>query len=264
MPEIQDSYQFNSQVKALGQQRKGEGWTLTVDWKLPGSQYELVLYGQDWADVEGLAVAKTAYFDIAKGSLKQDKSGKYASDYFWNLTTVSEPQASTRPAPQEPGPASQDPPKEYRQPTSQDEYRRSKEEMRYTECLKVAAISFGPERDAWQDAFPIITNRADDLYNYLVEWESGRLPGTPAEAPSVPAQPPQAQKLNPGVIKQRIIDGPLKQWNDDVMNGAREGQMLTVKLLAQWAKAKHDLDLDDLTRDQSIIVANAIANGLVK
>src|SRR3990167_666334 len=116
MPEIQDSYQFNSQVKALGQQRKGEGWTLTVDWKLPGSQYELVLYGQDWADVEGLAVAKTAYFDIAKGSLKQDKSGKYASAYFWNLTTVSEPQSISGPEPQQPGAAWENPPVEYRQP----------------------------------------------------------------------------------------------------------------------------------------------------
>src|SRR3990167_168884 len=128
MPESLVSYQFNAQVKALGQQRKGEGWTLTLDWKLPGSQYELVLYGQDWADVEGPAVAKTAYFDIAKGSLKQDKNGKYASDYFWNLTTVSEPQSvvETKVNYRQPEDYAgettpwRDPPVEYRQPTCQD------------------------------------------------------------------------------------------------------------------------------------------------
>ena len=188
MPEILESYQFNAQVKALGQQRKGEGWTLTLDWKLPGSQYELVLYGQDWADVEGLAVAKTAYFDIAKGNLKQDKSGKYASDYFWNLSTIGEPQADVpAPTPSSSG---------ERGPGSQDEYRRSKEEMRWTEAVSnatnlLAADTTEVENDTAEQLKAAILDWAAWYYQAIISGPPSLQQETPAEAPSVPAQPPQ-------------------------------------------------------------------------
>ena len=130
---IKDSYQFNAKVQSKGKQRGGEGWTLTLDWKLPGSKFELVLYGQEWEDVEMANVGALAYFDIAQGNLKAEKTGKYASDYFWNLAAIGEPQvgaplaapsqdvdAPHGPVTQGNGQPWQKPPPEYRQPTGQD------------------------------------------------------------------------------------------------------------------------------------------------
>ena len=129
---IKDSYQFNAKVQSKGKQRGGEGWTLTLDWKLPGSKFELVLYGQEWKDVEMANVGALAYFDIAQGNLKAEKLGKYASDYFWNLAAIGEPQNDNpMGSPEAPvvrrgkvqwedGPPSEKPPLEYRQPTGQD------------------------------------------------------------------------------------------------------------------------------------------------
>ena len=119
---IQESYQFNATVKSKGQQQKGTGWAMTLDWKLPGSRFELVLYGQDWDEVHGRDIGDRVYCDIAKGGLKEGKNGKYASDYFWNLNVIDAQRTSVKAAPaQEPTPepetetrpAWQNPPPQY-------------------------------------------------------------------------------------------------------------------------------------------------------
>jgi hypothetical protein len=91
---MQDKYQFNAKIKAKGEQQNKAGWTVTLDWKLPGSQYDLILYGQDWDDIKDWEIGATPHVVIEKGGLKKDrqgsfKSGQYSSDYFWNLVTNS-------------------------------------------------------------------------------------------------------------------------------------------------------------------------------
>jgi hypothetical protein len=79
---------------------------MTVDWQLPGSKFELVLYGQDWEDVEGREVGDRCFFDIVKGGLKEGKSGNYASDHFWNLSVIDAQRSTVKAAPvQKPAPA---------------------------------------------------------------------------------------------------------------------------------------------------------------
>lgn len=82
---IRDSYSFNAKLKSKGQQRNTDGWTATLDWRLPGSKFDLVLYGQNWDDLSDLEVGDFTGVMISKGSLKQGKDGHYASDFFWDL-----------------------------------------------------------------------------------------------------------------------------------------------------------------------------------
>lgn len=89
--EIQESYRFNSKIKSLGQQERTDGWTMSVEWRLPDSDYALVLYGRDWDDLGGLQVGDYAEILIKKGQLKkardgQPQTGEYHSHFFWNPT----------------------------------------------------------------------------------------------------------------------------------------------------------------------------------
>ena len=97
---IPETYQFNASIKSKGQQRSGDGWTITFDWMLPGSKYPLILYGKDWHDVDGWEVGDTADVGISKGGLKSNKDGKYQSDYFWDLASIEE-SSGRQPAPHE-------------------------------------------------------------------------------------------------------------------------------------------------------------------
>src|SRR3990167_4620203 len=97
MPQVADSYQFQAAIQSKGKQRNNDGWTLTVDWKLPGSKFELVLYGQDWDDIEGWNVGDCPLISINRGNLKDGKEGKYTSDYFWDLADISAGESRTEP-----------------------------------------------------------------------------------------------------------------------------------------------------------------------
>jgi len=89
--QVQDEYIFTSRVKSLGEQQNNNGWRLELEWKLPGSKFPLWLYGMDWEDVKGWGAGSTAEVHISKGNLKNDKDGRYTSDYFWDLTYIAEP-----------------------------------------------------------------------------------------------------------------------------------------------------------------------------
>jgi len=97
MTTIKDEYIFTSRVKSLGEQQNSQGWRLELEWKLPGSKFPLSLYGQDWDDVGGPSkwgAGSTPEIHIAKGNLKNDKDGRYSSDYFWDLMYIREPDGS--------------------------------------------------------------------------------------------------------------------------------------------------------------------------
>ena len=85
---IENQYQFTTEITAKGKQQNSDGWAMTVGWKLPGSRYHLVLYGQDWETVEGFEVGQTATITIQQGNLKANKEGKYSSDFFWDMESI--------------------------------------------------------------------------------------------------------------------------------------------------------------------------------
>ena len=90
---IESQYHFTAEVKSKGKQQNRDGWAMLVDWKLPGSQYDLILYGQDWETVQDVVIDEKGQgplciFTINQGNLKKDKTGQYSSDYFWDLDVI--------------------------------------------------------------------------------------------------------------------------------------------------------------------------------
>ena len=92
---IESQYHFTAEVKTKGKQQNRDGWAMLVDWKLPGSQYDLTLYGQDWETVGDVVIDEkgqgpTCIFTINQGNLKKDKTGQYSSDYWWDLVVIEQ------------------------------------------------------------------------------------------------------------------------------------------------------------------------------
>jgi len=85
---IESQYHFTAEVKSKGKQQNRDGWAMVVDWKLPGSKFDLTLYGQDWETVQGFEVGETAIITINQGNLKKDKTGQYSTDYFWDMVSI--------------------------------------------------------------------------------------------------------------------------------------------------------------------------------
>jgi len=90
---IESQYTFTAEVKAKNKQQNRDGWVLAVDWKLPGSKYDLILYGQHWDTLRDIVIddqgnGPTCTFTIQQGNLKTDKDGKYSTDYFWDMVAV--------------------------------------------------------------------------------------------------------------------------------------------------------------------------------
>jgi hypothetical protein len=92
---IEFQYHFTAEVKSKGRQQNRDGWAMLVDWKLPGSQYDLTLYGQDWETVRDVVMDEKGQgplciFTINQGNLKKDKTGQYSSDYFWDMVSIEQ------------------------------------------------------------------------------------------------------------------------------------------------------------------------------
>ena len=92
---IESQYHFTAEVKSKGKQQNRDGWAMVVDWKLPGSQYDLTLYGQDWETVRDVVMDEKGQgplciFTINQGNLKKDKTGQYSSDYFWDMVGIEQ------------------------------------------------------------------------------------------------------------------------------------------------------------------------------
>ena len=85
---IESQYHFTAEVKSKGKQQNRDGWAMTVGWKLPGSKFDLTLYGQDWATVDDYEVGDITTIVINQSNLKKDKDGRYASDYFWDMASI--------------------------------------------------------------------------------------------------------------------------------------------------------------------------------
>ena len=78
-------HRFTAEIENIGKPFSGgPGWDILLDWKLPGSNYNQHIGGQNWDDIEGFQVGQTHDWVINIGNKKRDKSGRYASDYFWD------------------------------------------------------------------------------------------------------------------------------------------------------------------------------------
>ena len=120
---IESQYHFTAEVKSKGKQQNREAWTMVVDWKLPGSKYDLTLYGANWETVEGHDVGELVTITIQQGNLKANKDGQYSSDFFWDMVSIeagggivmseevqAPPKPKPKPTPSEPRTGSPDQP----------------------------------------------------------------------------------------------------------------------------------------------------------
>ena len=90
---IESKYTFTAEVKAKNKQQNRDGWAMTVDWKLPGSKYDLILYGQHWDTLRDIVIddqgnGPTCTFTIQQGNIKADKTGQYTTNYFWDMVGI--------------------------------------------------------------------------------------------------------------------------------------------------------------------------------
>jgi len=85
---IESQYHFTAAIQSKGKQQNRDGWSMVVDWKLPGSRYDLTLYGQDWETIEAHDVGDTVIITINQGNLKANKDGRYSTDYFWDMVSI--------------------------------------------------------------------------------------------------------------------------------------------------------------------------------
>jgi len=85
---IESQYHFTAAIQSKGKQQNRDGWAMVVDWKLPGSRYDLTLYGQDWETIESHDVGDTVIITINQGNLKANKDGRYSTDYFWDMVSI--------------------------------------------------------------------------------------------------------------------------------------------------------------------------------
>ena len=99
---METEYRFVARVKAVGTTSREGGWSLTVDWKLPGSKYDMVLYGtEDSMSLMGIGIGSSVACVISRGRLKEGKPEKYASSYFWDVESLelTQPTAPAAKAP---------------------------------------------------------------------------------------------------------------------------------------------------------------------
>ena len=92
---IESQYHFTAEVKTKVKQQNRDGWAMTVDWKLPGSKFDLTLYGQDWETVRDVVIDEKGQgplciFTINQGNLKGNKDGRYSTDYFWDMVSIEQ------------------------------------------------------------------------------------------------------------------------------------------------------------------------------
>lgn len=169
---IQDSYSFNAKLKSKGEQRNNDGWTITLDWKLPGSQYDLVLYGRDWGEVEGVGVGDFREWIIRKGNLKQGKDGKYTSDYFWDLEGFDEPpnEPLAEPFVGKPLPdAAQAPQRGSQEPPSDDIQTRIEKGMAFNAAYTLVSAVRGSTGMDYEAAVPRIRWLRDLIYHEVIQ-----------------------------------------------------------------------------------------------
>lgn len=90
MNQLATDYQFTAKITGKGETPGGTPY-LQFDWKLPGSQYPFqLLLGREPEIYDAWNVGSIAWVSIAQGGVKTGKSGQYATDYFYNLSSIGD------------------------------------------------------------------------------------------------------------------------------------------------------------------------------
>ncbi len=85
-------------VTALGRDKKGDGWAITVDHSWQGSQYPTIFYTKVAEDAAGLAVGALVTIVAQKSNLKPGKDPSKPYNYYWDMAGIVKGHAG-RPAP---------------------------------------------------------------------------------------------------------------------------------------------------------------------
>ena len=88
---------FIAKIIHKGKTQTGDRWHLIFDWKLPGSRFDLNIYGTEWDLIDEFEQDDEVLVDIEKGRLKDNKEGRYFSDYWWELRSINAPTGSVAP-----------------------------------------------------------------------------------------------------------------------------------------------------------------------
>ena len=178
-------------TKRLRQTRQGEiaEWALRLFVPALGiKQYSAPIF-MDAVWAKEIFAGETHRVKLRRGRLKEGKEGNYDSDYFWELeewdTEESVPPSAN---------------------SSQDEWRRSKEEMRWTEALHMATqflrVSFEPGNTNLDVDLRVI---AEPIYRAIIEG-----PPVTAVAPTLGGKPQLPTETPPAeaVTRPRILVAP--------------------------------------------------------
>lgn len=251
---------FTAPITGKAKQKNADGYAVTFDWKLPGSQFDFTLYGRDWGEVAAWDHGTVPDVVIARGNIKSGKSGEYSTDYFWNLQSITEGTGRPTPAAQ--------PQSNGYQPQGQGEFRRSKEEMRLLDCLKAAATWGSPIGSPHQ-----VWAQAEAWYKEVTEWEANRLSNTaeiepkyhpdgselPVEAAeaaegAAPTQRPDPAKMVTDSVAQWNLDNPKMKLTRDYIQNA-------MTRLYQIGEPTCKEALQMLTPEQGLELSTLIAKG---
>jgi hypothetical protein len=210
-------YQFTTTVQSVGRTKANNGTKLELEWKLPGSQYELVLYLQDntWLkhlEELGLRSGDWVDLDIDKGSLKANADGSHEWDYYWDVTAIkrAEDETPTTTAPPKPSaPAPQSPERRQDASYSPDPTRQSIErQVALKEARRAATDMWNllPWEGEPQRSAATYVNLVETVYVHFVRF----LNNGPTNGPHNPPSPPKSADTGPlknkGTINNSLIN----------------------------------------------------------
>ena len=96
---------LQAKLLSIGRTPNDSAWALQFP-KEGKSKYPTTLYTQDDEMVEGLLAGQVLSLHLARGNLKEGKTGQYDSDYFWDIQGIGHlgdaPAVVTPSAPREP------------------------------------------------------------------------------------------------------------------------------------------------------------------
>lgn len=205
-----------------------------------------------------LMAGETHRVKLRRGRLKQNqdgsaKSSQYDSNYWWDIAEW-DTQADISAAPVSAtghGPSA----------SSQEDFRRSKEEMRLLDCLLIEATRLSGTSNGTRDA---VWTGGQDYYAWVTDWEAERRASAQDAPRTEVAEPPEEAgpvSSPPAADGPQMIRDSARQFNDDVRAKVREGRLVTPSVLSDWVNQLYQTTLEALTPEQALAVATAIANG---
>ena len=240
--------EYSAVCTAVNRNQKNTGWALQTA-KRDTMKFPDTFYVRDSEPIaerlEGIKPGDYLTLTLALGNLKEGKTGQYGPwDYWENVADFrvsSEPASKVAPKFITDGGANQDdtawknPPPEYQRDTysqQQDLFRRSKEEMRWTE-----AVNNATQRILHPAFSGFDTDNLDELVQALaIRYYQFITAGPPKDVPAEPLYPSAEGPADEVAELEATLQSPpdpwaiirasLEQFNADLKTGARQGRVL--------------------------------------